>query len=222
MTEHTNERDRTAIDRTGLDVDRRRLLKAGVATSAIAAGGATGLATATSVDEGWDDLSLDEQLRTVRKATQPYGRLERMDEAGYASAPIPLVCREGYHFDNVELWESGELDPENPQSLFYVVDGNGTLGLGGAEFVLPTELDENDEPVDPKPDLFNDGTEPLEGDPLRGTPEEDGWILIEDPASGLHIWDLHVWVHERNPDGVFSLPNARFADMPGCVPLDEL
>lgn len=50
----------------------------------------------------------------------------------------------------------------------------------------------------------------------------DHVLLIEDSATGMHIWDLHVWVHERNPEGVFSLPNPRFANVPGCVPLDEL
>ncbi|WP_440008358.1 hypothetical protein [Halomicrococcus sp. SG-WS-1] len=215
------ESDRTATDGNHLDVNRRRLLKAGVVTATIAAaGGGPGTAIARSTD--WDDTTLTDQLKVVREATQPFKRLENMADAGYVSAPIPIVCSEGLHFDNAALWEKGELDPENPQSLFYMVDENGKLELGGAEFILPTELDENDDPKVPKPDLFNDESEPLEGDTLRGTPEEDGWILIEDPGTGMHIWDLHVWVHERNPEGVFSLPNSRFANMPGCVPLEEL
>mgnify|MGYP006302454035 FL=1 len=215
------ESDRIATDGDHLDIDRRRLLKSGVVTASIAAaGGVPRTVTARSTD--WGDLTLNEQLDVVRKATQPYKQLENMAEAGYVSAPIPLVCSEGLHFDNPTLWEQGELDPENPQSLFYMVDESGTLNLGGAEFILPTELNENDDPKVPKPNFFNDKSEPLEDDPLRGTPEEDGWILIEDPGTGMHIWDLHVWVHERNPDGVFSLPNSRFSNMPGCVPLDEL
>lgn len=215
------ERDRTAADGTQLDVNRRRLLKAGVATAGIAAaGGVPGSVTARSTD--WDDFTLSEQLNVVREATQPFKQLENMAEAGYVSAPIPLVCSEGLHFDNLERWETGELDPENPESLFYMVDGDGKLNLGGAEFIVVTELDENDEPVDPKPDLFNDEDESRDCDPLRGTREADGWNVLEDPATGAVLWDLHVWVHEDNPEGVFSLPNPRFADMPGCVPLEEL
>lgn len=222
MTTRTNGRDRSATDGNHFDIDRRRLLKTGIVTTTIAAGGVSGLVTARSSEDEWDERPLDEQLNVVREATQRFEQLETMAEAGYVSASIPLVCSEGLHFDNAALWESGELDPENPQSLFYMVDEGGRLDLGGAEFVLPTELDEDGDPEVPKPDLFNDESEPLEGDPLRGTPEEDGWILIEDPATGMHIWDLHVWVHETNPEGVFSLPNRRFADMPGCVPLEEL
>lgn len=218
MTKRPDERNRSAADGIDLDFDRRRLLKAGIVTAGIAAGGIAGAATAKPTD--WDDLPLKEQLRVVRKATQPYTRLETMGEAGYVSAPIPLFCSEGYHFDNPALWETPELDPRTPESLFYVLNGGGKLVLGGAEFVVVTDLDENGEAVDPKPDLFNDENEPLESDPLRGTSEEDGWILIEDPASGLVIWDLHVWVHEKNPEGVFSLPNPRFEEMPGCVALE--
>lgn len=203
------------------DVSRRQLLKTGAfATGVALVGGASGSAVALPAD--WEELSLKEQLRVVRRATTPYKRLEEMDAAGYVSANLPLVCSEGLHFDKLSLWEDGVLDPENPESLFYMVNDGGKLVLGGAEFILVTELDENDEPVAPKPDLFNDEDEPLDSAPLLGTSEADGWIPIVDPATGFAIWDLHVWVHEKNPLGVFSLPNPRFADMPGCVPLEDL
>lgn len=222
MRSRQTESDRTASNEAQFDINRRRLLKTGLATTAISAGGFSGITTARLADEEWDDLSLKEQLKVVRKATQPYKQLEEMANAGYVSAPLPLVCSEGLHFDNIPHWETPELDPENPESLFYMLNDGGKLKLGGAEFIVVTELDENGDPVDPKPDLFNDESVPLESDPLRGTREEDGWTIIEDPATGLVIWDLHVWVHETNPEGFFSLPNPRFADMPGCVPLEDL
>ena len=220
----TNESKPTESDRPPtdgrLDINRRRLLKVGVLTASIAATrSATGTVTARSDD--WDDLTLRQQLNVVRKATQPYKRLENMAEAGYVSSPIPVACSEGYHFDKIPLWD-GQIDPEQPESLFYMIGEGGTLKLGGAEFILITELDENGDPVDPMPDLFNDECETLESPPLRGTAEEDGWTLFRDTETGLVFWDLHVWVHERNPEGVFSLPNPRYANMPGCVPLEEL
>ena len=194
-------------------VSRRRVLRAGAfATGAAFLGGGSGVALA--LPSGWSDLSLKEQLKAVRKATIPYKRLEEMDRAGYVSANIPLFCSEGYHFDKVSLWN--ELDPEQPGSLFYVIDEGGKLKLGGVEFLLHTDLGD----PGPKPDLFNDEGEPPNGSPLLGTSEEEGWHLITDPATGFAVWDLHVWVHEKNPLGVFSLPNPRFADMPGCVPLE--
>lgn len=198
-------------------VSRRQILKTGAfATGAALGGGVSGAAAARPED--WEGLSLKEQLRVVRRATTPYKRLEAMDEAGYASSNLPRVCSEGLHFDKLSLWEDGVLDPERPESLFYMINDGGKLRLGGAEFILVTDL----ENPDPKPDLFNDEGEPPNGAPLNGTSEADGWHLIPDPATGFAIWDLHVWVHERNPEGVFSLPNPRFADMPGCVPLEDL
>lgn len=194
-------------------VSRRRLLEAGAfATGMGLVGGFSGGAVA--LPEDWEDRSLKEQLRIVRQVTTPYKRLGEMGRAGYVSSNIPLFCSEGYHFDEVSLWN--ELDPEQPGSLFYVFGESGKLSLGGAEFLLITDIEN---PAD-TPDLFNDEDEPLHSPPLRGTSEEAGWHLITDPATGFAVWDLHVWVHERNPLGVFSLPNPRFADMPGCVPLE--
>lgn len=219
-TDESTKGDRTTDAEDHLDINRRRLLKAGVLTGSIAAtGGVSRIVTAQSTD--WDDLTLHKQLNVVRSATQPYKRLENMGEAGYVSAPLPVLCSEGYHFDKIPLWD-GQLDPERPESLFYMVNDGGNLKLGGAEYILITDLDENGDPVDPMPDLFNDEGEPLESPPLRGTAEEDGWNLFRDTTTGVVFWDLHVWVHERNPEGVFSLPNPRYADMPGCVPLEDL
>lgn len=215
-----NESDRPATGVNPLDINRRRLLKTSVVTASLAAaGGVTGNVTAREDD--WDDLTLRKQLNVVRKATQPYKMMRNLDEAGYVSIPLPIVCSEGLHFDNLENWET-PLEPEHPESLFYVVTDGGTLKLGGAEFILLTDVDGSGDPVDPKPDLFNDEDEPVEKPPLRGTTEEDGWHLFHDTATGVTFWDLHVWVHERNPEGVFNLPNPRYADMPGCVPLEEL
>lgn len=211
------ERERTPPGVNQSEIARRRLLKAGIATASIAtAGGVPGAATARSTD--WDDLSLHEQLKVVRHATQPYRRLDAMDEAGYVSAPLPLVCGLGYVFDNLEFW-GNPLDPRNPESLFYVLNSGGKLKLAGVEFVLVTERDADGEPVHTMPDLFNDESVSPEDAPLRGASEEDSWILIDDPASGLTLWVLHVWVHETNPDGVFTPRNPRFDAMPGCGPL---
>lgn len=201
-------------------INRRNLLRAAAGTTAVASLPASGATQKAHHSGTWNELSLTEQLRVVRKATQPYQKLDNMAEAGYVSSPIPLFCSEGYHFDNLANWETPELDPRNPESLFYVLNEAGRLKLGGAEFIVVTELDENGDPVDPRPDLFNDEGESVDDDPLRGISEEDGWNLIVDPGSGLVLWDLHVWVHEYNPDGVFSLPNHRYADMPGCVVLE--
>lgn len=208
------QRERTSPDSNRFEITRRRLLNAGIATAGIAAaGGAAG--TVTAQPTGWDDLSLHEQLKVVRDATRPYKRLRAMDEAGYVSTPLPLVCGLGYVFDNLEFWED-PLDPRNPESLFYVLNSGGKLKLAGVEFILVTDRGADGSPVDPMPNLFNDEGVSPEDALLRGTSEADSWILIDDPASGLTLWVLHVWVHETNPDGVFNPRNPRFEAMPGC------
>ena len=214
VTGRSSERERTATDGNHLDFSRRRLLKVGIATAGLAAsGGAAGTVSARS--RGWDDLSLTKQLQVVRHATRQYKRLQAMDDAGYVSAPLPLVCGLGYVFDNLTLWND-TLDPRQPESLFYVLNDGGKLQLAGVEFILVTDRDDAGDPVDPMPDLFNDESVAPEEAPLRGTTEEEGWVLVDDPASGVTLWVLHVWVHERNPDGVFNPRNPRFEAMPGC------
>lgn len=194
-------------------MDRRRLLKAGAVTAGLAAVGVVPGTAATATPSDWDDLTLREQLNVVRDATRPYKRLGEMAAAGYVSPPLPLICGKGYHFDNLDYWDK-TLDPRHPESVFYVFNESGTLTLGGAEYILVTDTDANGDPVDPKPDLFNDESKPLDDEPLRGTSEADGWVLFED--AGVTLWTLHVWVHERNAEGVFHPDNARYAEMPGC------
>lgn len=202
----------TGIERFGSD--RRWFLKA---SGLAIVGSSTGrLHEKTTQPDGWDDLSLAEQLDTVREATAPYKQPDAVADDGYVSAELPLYCGLGYHFDNESVWENPP-QPTQPGSLAYVLSADGQFTLGAVEYLFVTDRDDEDNPADPQPEVFNDDDEPLDEKPLAGTREADGWELIEDPATGKFVWTLHAWVHVDNPNGVFHPSNPDFADMPGCV-----
>lgn len=201
------------IDTKHFGGNRRSFLKA---SGLAIVGSSTGrLQEMTTQSDDWEDLPLAEQLATVREATAPYKQLAAADD-GYVSANIPLYCGLGYHFDNERVWEQPP-QPTRPGSLAYGLSADGQLRLGAAEYLFITDKDDEGNPTDPKPDVFNDEDEPLEEPPLAGTREADGWELIEDPATGKFVWTLHAWVHIDNPDGVFHPSNPDLKDMPGCV-----
>jgi hypothetical protein len=94
----------------------------------------------------------------------------------------------GVHFLNPGLI-GPVLDPLRPQILLYEPDGD-KLRLVAAEWFVPLETG-----VKGRPELFGqrfDG--PMEGHhPLM--------------PSGLHHYDLHVWLFKANPTGLFSPTN---------------
>jgi hypothetical protein len=81
------------------------------------------------------------------------------------------------------------LDPARPPILLYSTDGE----LLGAEYLVP----------DADQDLTTDGDRPE----LFGRPF-DGPMPGHEPGMPVH-YDLHLWVGEANPDGVFSAWNPR-------------
>lgn len=202
------------------DVTRRDVLKTGAASVALVVGGGL-VGSVTATPAGWDDRSLEQQLRYLRTRTRPYRKLSAADRDGYVSAALPLYCGMGYHFDKESVWEGENApDPSTPGSLFYALSESDRLDLVGVEYLLVTELDGDGEPNDPMPNVFNDKPENADEKPLYGTTEADGWELITDPATGFTVWDLHVWLHEDNPLGVFHPTHPKYADLPTCVPLD--
>ena len=204
-------------------INRRTLLKVG-ALGAVGGGLAGSNASAkpepvfgSASDDAddWDSFTLSKQLDTVRAATEQYRDLAAVEEDGFETPPLPLLCGAGFHWDKVNRWDQ-EIDPEKPESLAYVLEGN-TLVLGAVEYIFMTEL-VGGEPVDDPPQIFNDDNELLNQEPLMSTPESEGWELVEE--DDLVFWDLHVWVHQPNPKGVFHHTNPDYEDMPGCVPIE--
>jgi hypothetical protein len=94
----------------------------------------------------------------------------------------------GVHFLNMQLI-GPTLDPAKPQVLIYEPDGD-KLRLVAAEWFVPVQA-----AGETRPAIFGKDLEgPMEGHhPLMPT--------------GLHHYDLHVWLWKANPAGTFSPTN---------------
>lgn len=179
--------------------NRRTVLQslgAGLASSAALSGAAT-------AHRG----GLKGELAEVRSATAEYNDQENAYDDGYVAIGrdedgdpyvIPLkdvteeahsVCGMGYHFINEDLM--GTEDRTRPQVLVYGEGDDGDLILGAVEYIIPKDMGYESQ----QPQLFGHA----DGD-------EEDWAE-DNPFSG--VWSLHVWVHNKNPDGVFAPFNPR-------------
>ena len=98
----------------------------------------------------------------------------------------------GYHYVNLSL-AMRPADPMHPAVLVYVPGRDGRLTLGAAEWFK----------VDEDQDLSTDGDRPT----LFHRPF-DGPMLGHEPGMPTH-YDLHAWLFEPNPKGVFQPWNPR-------------
>jgi hypothetical protein len=138
-----------------------------------------------------------DQLREVRNATKQFRDVDAAKAAGYkAAGPCaadPKYGGMGIHYANDKLAADGKLDPLHPEILVYQPGPNGRLTLGAVEYFKPDadqDLDTNDD----RPSLFD---VPF-----------DGPMLGHEPGMPKH-YDLHVWLYEHNPAGVFAAYNPR-------------
>ena len=148
------------------------------------------------------DGPISSELREVRAAVAPYHSVEQAVGAGYIfSADEPCISSPlgtmGTHRVNPALMADPAIDPLRPEILLYVPKDNGKLRLVGVEY-LRRAADQTP-PIDAsdKPSLF--------GVDFQGPMPEHA------PGMGWH-YDLHVWVAEENPSGVF----AQFNPAIGC------
>ena len=126
----------------------------------------------------------------LRQAMKPYTDVSAAVAAGYVSAghcvESPMGGM-GVHYINTSLL--GALDPTKPPILLYSEDGR----LLAAEYLVP-DADQDLATDDDRPSIFG---QPLEG-PMPG----------HEPGMPVH-YDLHIWTHEANPDGVFATWNPK-------------
>lgn len=149
------------------------------------------------------------ELAEVRSATAEYNDPENAYDDGYVVTDrdgnvIPLedvpeeghaVCGMGFHFVNDSL--IGSTDRTEPPVLAYGLGDDGDFVLGAVEYIVP----QREEYAESPPDLFahDDGSEQWQEGPFP------------------NVWSLHVWVHNKNPDGVFTPFNPRELFHPeGC------
>lgn len=153
----------------------------------------------------------DEQIEEVRELTEPFQSVSVAQAAGYTvwapdPAPADATCpssgegRMGYHLVNVNLRGSpadpaqadAVIDYRAPEMLLYEKRPDGTMNLVGVEYLVFQEAWERVHGAGAAPPEVLGQTMPLS--------------LHAFTAGGPEIphYELHVWVHSQNPNGMFS------------------
>jgi hypothetical protein len=134
------------------------------------------------------------QLAAMRRDLSRYRNVGAALAAGYVPVSGCEVSPEGgmgIHYMNFAL--VGSTDPAAPAILLYEPTPGGGMKLLGAEWFA----------VDADQDTATDADRPS----LLGRPF-DGPMLGHGPDMPVH-YDLHVWLFEANPSGVFAPWNPR-------------
>lgn len=120
----------------------------------------------------------DDQLATVRDATEAFASLDAALAAGYVDINV-VMQNMGHHYLKADLLD-GEFELERPEILVYAPDAGGTMRLVAVEYAVPLDLAVNA--------------------PAGFKGNDDVW----DRNETFQLWTLHAWVHLENPDGVFA------------------
>ncbi len=133
---------------------------------------------------------LPPELQAVRAAVARFHSVDQALAAGYVPASpceASPAGTMGIHYLNPALLGPG-LDPLNPEVLLYLPTADGALKLVGVEY-FQADADQNLATSNDRPSLFGQGF--------------DGPMPGHNPQMPIH-YDLHVWVVEANPSGVFA------------------
>jgi len=159
-----------------------------IVTIVLALAGLAAVAAAVAVA---GDGPLPAELQDVRAAVARYHSVEQATRDGYVqaspceSSPAGAM---GQHWVNFALMANPAIDPLRPEVLLYLPDANGNLKLVGVEY-LKFDADGSLLTDDDRPFFFG---QPFDG-PMPG----------HNPGMPVH-YDLHVWVAEHNPNGVYA------------------
>lgn len=134
--------------------------------------------------EAWES-----EIVQLKAATAKYTNIDvAIDEAFFdASGFVPNM---GHHYILPSRID-GTFELERPEILLYAPNNSGTMEFIAVEYVVPIE------------DLDNPGTPP-EG----FTGNLDEWEI----NPNLSQWQLHVWIIQENPDGIFAPHNPTIGD----------
>lgn len=162
----------------------RRTLARLAAVVPIVAGLAAAAAPALATDP-------DGSLQEAKAATARYHSIVQAEKAGYVqgspctSSPFGGM---GFHYENHQLMADPAIDPTQPEILLYAPGPSGRLQLVGIEY-WKADADQNPATSSDRPSLFG---QPFNG-PMPG----------HHPGMPVH-YDLHVWLWQDNPAGMFT------------------
>jgi hypothetical protein len=147
--------------------------------------------------------------QAVRAAVARYHSYDRALADGYSAAGEPCVWTPdgamGYHAVNMGLIQTPGSDPLRPEILLYVPRADGSLRLVGVEYFEVAIANTESGPApwfsqDPPPLGFFNPAPSVLGQTF------DGPMPGHNPEMPWH-YDLHAWVIEENPSGVFAMFN---------------
>ncbi len=121
------------------------------------------------------------EVNQLKEAMVKYDNIDVAINEGFfdASGFVPNM---GHHYLLPQRVDN-TFELLSPEIVLYAPDVNGNMKFVAVEYVTPVA------------DLDNPGTPP-EG----FTGDEDQWHL----NTRLSQWQLHVWIGEENPDGIFA------------------
>ncbi|HEX2190948.1 MAG TPA: hypothetical protein VHG51_18715 [Longimicrobiaceae bacterium] len=145
-------------------------------------------AAASAARAGADE---NRTLAAIRRGTARYHRVEAAEADDYqVASPCvshPFLGAMGYHYANFGLMDA-TVDPSAPEILVYAPQKNGKLKLVAVEFMVPAAPWDSTHAGPPT---------------LAGVQFDDH----RDPATWHDIpfahYDLHAWVWQNNPSGMF-------------------
>lgn len=137
------------------------------------------------------DPALIARLDEIKRVTNKYRDVEVAERDGYRSTERCMEAPDGsgsmgVHYEKRSLVDDQDVDLLSPEQLLYEQQPGGKPPkLVGVEYYAPAESDR----PEPLPIGHMDG-------PMHG----------HFPGQPTH-YDLHVWVHRENPEGVFDIWN---------------
>lgn len=138
-------------------------------------------------------------LASVRSATSKYLNVDKALANGYiptsACMEEPGVGGMGFHYINPALIQDPEINLATPEVLLYAEVG-GKLKLVGVEYFVAIGAPDAAIP------------QPAPSAPVLFQRQFDGPMMGHEPGMPPH-YDLHVWLWELNPEGMFSPLNPR-------------
>ena len=133
-----------------------------------------------------------EQRGVLLDATRRFRNVKRAIAAGYRPTK-DCVPGMGFHYANPALAGDTNIDPVLPDILVYRRVAGGSVRLSALEY-FRADADGDIETAADRPTLFG---HPFDG-PMAGHALPPG-----QPAMPVH-YDLHVWLYDSNPAGVFA------------------
>jgi hypothetical protein len=135
-------------------------------------------------------MPLEGDLQAAKAASARFHSVKQALRAGYVRES-PCIPGEGFHYGKMSLLTDTVLDPSRPELMLYELKPNGKLRLVGVEY-FKADADQNLATTEDRPSLFG---RPFDG-PMAG----------HFPGQPAH-YELHVWLWERSPNGMFAIPN---------------